>query len=318
MFKKILVFLVELLLSALLFSEGASIRLGVLKGVSCAPCAYLIENKSKLSVQNMAFKVFDSEKTELPAFLRGELDAAFLSPETAAEVFIKGNKSLVCLGTVQNGNFFLLSGDESYGSLEDLKGQKVLCASENSGSEILSHLLSKKEIKTENLTGSGSRSSSNSVQLDFSVPLANIPNSLITKNANYALLTEPYATVTLKNSPEIRRVENLQKLYNESEEWRSIPAMLLVVRADFAREKWDLLRKFMDVYKNAVNWTNRNPGKASLLSETHGIYHSPAVLRDSIPHASLVWRDAKAAKADIEKYLAILGKEIPGEEFYRF
>lgn len=318
MFKKILVFLVELLLSTLLFSEGASIRLGVLKGVSCAPCAYLIENKSKLSVQNMAFKVFESEKTELPALLKGELDAGFLTPETAAEVFVKGNKSLVCLGTVQNGNLFLLTGEESYGSIEDLKGQQILCSSENSSSKILSHLLSKKEIKTENFSGEAGESSSDSVMLDFSVPLANIPNSLITKNANYALLTEPYATVALKNSSEIRRVENLQKLYNESEERSSFPALLLVVRADFAKEKWELVRKFMDIYKNAVNWTSRNPNRASLLSETHGLYHSTAVLRDSIPRASLVWRDSRTAKPDIEKYLTILGREIPDAEFFKY
>ena len=65
--------------SAFLISAQPSIRLGVLKGISCVPCAYLIENKEKLAVQNMEFKVFDSERTELPALLRGELDAGFQS-----------------------------------------------------------------------------------------------------------------------------------------------------------------------------------------------------------------------------------------------
>ena len=125
MFKKILVFLIELLLSALLFSEGASIRLGVLKGISCAPCAYLIENKSKLSVQNIDFQLFESEQTELPKLLRGEIDAAFLTPTDAAKVFSKGNEPIIALGVVQNGNAYIITNDETYGALEDLKGKKV-------------------------------------------------------------------------------------------------------------------------------------------------------------------------------------------------
>ena len=318
MYKKFLSFFFFLSFFSSLFAQVSSIRLGVLKGLSCTPSAYLIENKAKLSLQNMAFKLFDSEQSELPALLKGEIDAGFLSPESAAEVFLKGNKALVCIGSVQNGNLFLLTNEESYGSLEDLKAQKILCASESSSSKILSHLLSKKEIKTASLSRGGGELPSDSVGLDFSLPAASIANALINKNAAYALLAEPYATVAVKNSSEIRRAENLQKLYNEAEEWSSFPSMLLLVRADFAKEKRDLVKKFMDLYKNAVNWTNRNPSKAAFLSEKHRLYHSPAILRDSIPHAAFLWREAGTARPDIEKYLTVLGIEIPGEEFYKF
>lgn len=291
-----------------LFAQTPSVRLGVLKGISCSPCAYLIANKEKLSVQNMAFKVFDSEQSELPALLKGEIDMGFLAPEDAAKVFSKGKGALICVGVVQNGSLCLLTSDESYSSLQDLRGKKILAAAEKSDSVIFKHLLSKKEIPVDE--------GENPVTLDFSVPPANIANNLITKKSDYAILTEPYATVALKNSKELRRAENFQKIYNESEEWSSFPAMLLVARADFVKGNRELVRKTGEVYKSAIQWTNRNPSKAAILAEKHNIGLSEGVVKQSVPNAVLIWRDAKAARADIEKYLTILGRKLPDEGFY--
>ena len=284
-----------------LFAQTPSVRLGVLKGISCSPCAYLIANKEKLSVQNMAFKVFDSEQSELPALLKGEIDMGFLAPEDAAKVFSKGNGALICVGVVQNGSLCLLTSDESYSSLQDLRGKKILAAAEKSDSLIFKHLLSKKEIPVDE--------GENPVLLDFSVPPANIANNLITKKSDYA-------TVALKNSKELRRAENFQKIYNENEEWSSFPAMLLVVRADFVKENRELVRKTGEVYKSAIQWTVKNPSKAAILAEKHNIGLSEDVVKQSVPNAVLIWRDAKAAKADIEKYLLILKRELPDEGFY--
>ena len=291
-----------------LFAQTPSVRLGVLKGISCSPCAYLIANKEKLSVQNMTFKVFDSEQSELPALLKGEIDMGFLAPEDAAKVFSKGNGALICVGVVQNGSLCLLTSDESYSSLQDLRGKKILAAGEKSDSVIFKHLLSKKEIPVDE--------GENPVMFDFSVPPANIANNLITKKTDYAILTEPYATVALKNSKELRRAENFQKIYNESEEWSSFPAMLLVARADFVKGNRELVRKTGEVYKSAIQWTVKNPAKAAILAEKHNIGLSEDVVKQSVPNAALIWRDAKAAKTDIEKYLTILGRELPDEGFY--
>lgn len=308
MFKKFFLLFFTFSFFHVLFAQTPSVRLGVLKGISCSPCAYLIANKEKLSVQNMAFKVFDSEQSELPALLKGEIDMGFLAPEDAAKVFSKGNGVLICVGVVQNGSLCLLTSDESYSSLQDLRGKKILAAAEKSDSLIFKHLLSKKEIPVDE--------GENPVLLDFSVPPANIANNLITKKTDYAILTEPYATVALKNSKELRRAENFQKIYNENEEWSSFPAMLLVARADFVKGNRELVRKTGEVYKSAIQWTNKNSSKAAILAEKHNIGLSEGVVKQSVPNAVLIWRDAKAAKTDIEKYLTILGRELPDEGFY--
>ena len=299
----------------------SSIRLGVLKGISCAPCAYLIENKEKLAVQNMAFQVFDSAQSELPKLLRGEINMGFLAPENAAKVFEKTKGAVVAIGVVQNGNFSLITNEESYGSIEDLRGKTVLVPNEGSESIVFNYILKKKQISVSNGFSSFDE---NSVFLDFSVPTANIANNLILKKASYAILNEPYATIVMKNSLDCRRAEDFQKIYNEIEEWSSFPALLLVTRADFAKENRDLVKKVVEVYKQAIDWTKKNPAKAALFSEKHKLCINSAVAKNAIPLSALIFREAGAAKGDIEKYLSILIEEkfssapekLPDEEFY--
>ena len=126
------------------------------------------------------------------------------------------------------------------------------------------------------------------------------------------------ASIALQNLEDGRRVENLQKLYSSVEEGSTYPAMLLVARAEFAHKNRQLLKSFAEIYKNAVNWTHKNPSKASLLLKKHGLVNSQAAAIKALPNAALFWRDAATAKADLEKFYQITGKELPKEEFYRF
>lgn len=300
-----------------LFAQSPSIRLGVLKGISCAPCAYLMENRAKLSVQDMEFALFDSAQSELPKLLRGELDAGFLAPADAAKVFTAGNGAIVALGVAQNGACFLVTGDESYSGLADLKGKPIVCAGNDSPDNVVfTHVLSKQGIAV----GSGAEA----VQLDFSVPVANVAAKLISGEAKYALLPEPFAALALKHAPTLRRAENLRNLYAEADGAGSYPAMLLVVRADFADANRELLSRFMEVYKTAAAWTNKNPAKAALLAEKHRLGLQSSVAVQSIPHAALTWREARSAKPDLERLLSLLltenpasvGGELPKDGFY--
>ncbi|WP_294431283.1 ABC transporter substrate-binding protein [uncultured Treponema sp.] len=291
-----------------LSAQLSSIRLGVLKGISCAPCAYLIENKAKLSVQNMNFQIFDSERTELPKLLRGELDVGFLAPKDAAKVFKTTGGSIVMLASVQNGNLFLLTNDENYRSFEDLKGETLICA-ENDIEEttVFKHILSEKEITIGD--------DEKSVKIDFSVPQANIANSLILGKTKYALVREPFATIAL-NTSSVRRVENIQKTYSSVEEGSSFPVLLLVARTDFVKEKSDLLKRFLEEYRKALLWTTKNPSNAAFLIEKHDFGLSSSVAGKSIPNASLTFRESNAVKSDLEKLYGLLGVENPTDEFY--
>jgi len=122
----------------------------------------------------------------------------------------------------------------------------------------------------------------------------------------------------------VRKAESIQKLYNESNEWLSYPALLLVARSDFVKQNKELVRRFIEAYKNANQWTVKNSAKAALLSEKHKITLSSAVTKDSLSSSGLVFKEAGSAKGELEKYLNILIEQksasaptfLPTEEFY--
>ena len=187
-----------------------------------------------------------------------------------------------------------------------------------------SYILSKKGISaSQNANSSGT--DENSVRLDFSVPTAEIANNLILKKSEFAVLGEPYATVAAKNSSQIRRVENLSKIYSELDgDFLTSPAILLVANAKFVSKNKNLVNQFIEVYRQATDWTKKNPEKAALLAEKHNLGVKSQIARISIPNAALTFRNALSGKAEIEKILSLfldskpetVGGSLPADEFY--
>lgn len=257
----------------------------------------------------MNFEIFDSAHSELPKLLRGELDVGFLSAKDASKVFELSKSGIVLLGVAQNESLFLLTNDESYGALDDLKGKTIICSEETGiSTEIFKHILSKKEIPFD--TGE------ESVKIDTSVPQASIANSLITGAVSYAVTCEPFASIALTHSAKTVRAENVQKLYSDDEDGSSIPGMVLVARSDFVKNNRDLVRRFIDVYRNAVQWTTKNPSKAGILAEKHNLGLKSSVVKNAIQNSGIIFREATSAKSDLEKLYAILNLKAPSEEFY--
>ena len=317
--KRFLCFFAAFLALWLVGAQSASLRLGVLNGPSGIPCAYLIENQKKLAVQNMEFELCASAQTELPKLLKGEIDIGFLPPNAAAKVFNAGNGAVVVLGIAGNGNLYLITSDETYGTLDDLKGKKVVCAGQGATPEYMfTYLLGKKGI--------GIGEGADTVALDFSIPNANIAAAVISGQEKYALVPEPFATVATLKSENVLRAENIQTVFATVEENASatFPMTLLVANAQFAKENRALIKKFIDVYKTASTWTVKNPAKAGALVEKHGLGLKAPVATAAIPNAAYTWRDATSARGDIEKLLQIflesapesVGGKLPSDDFY--
>lgn len=297
--------------------ENQTVRLGILNGPSGIPCAYLIENKDKLSVQNLSFETFASAQTELPKLLKGEIDVGFLPPNVAAKVFTAGNGAVVALGVAGNGNLYLISKDSSYSSLADLKNKTVVCAGQGATPEYIF-----KYILAANAIPFGEEA--DSVHLDFSVPNASIAPAVIAGKAEYALVPEPFATVAVMKSSSVRRIENIQSIFSELNGGATFPMTLLVARADFADTNRAVLERLIEEYKLASQWTVKNPEKAGLLVEKHNLGLQRAVAAKSIATASYTWKDASHARPEIESLLRLflqyapesVGGTLPSETFY--
>lgn len=301
-----------------LFAAPKQVNVGVLNGPSGIPCAYLIENKDSFGIKNLTFESFTSAQTELPKILKGEIDIGFLPPNAAAKVFNAGKGAIVCLGITGNGNLFLISKHSEQISLESLRGKTVQCAGQGATPEYMfKYLLSKQNIPVN------PENAVDGVTLDFSVPNANIAAALISGKAEFALVPEPFATVAEMKSPDVRRSLDIQKLYAR-QNGGTYPMTLLVANAAFAKANKSTVEKFIEAYKQAYEWTVKNPLHAGELTEKHRLGLKSAVVAKAISSSAFTWKSAEEGRTDIEQLLSIflenapesVGGKLPADEFY--
>ncbi len=326
------------------FAAPKQVRAGVLNGPSGIPCAYLIENKDSFGIKNLTFENFTSAQTELPKLLKGEIDIGFLPPNAAAKVFNAGNGAVVCLGITGNGNLFVISKKSGVHALESLRGKTVQCAGQGATPEyMLKYLLSKQNIpvnlnsqierNSQNLKLSQNSSNSenlrdsknpeNAVTLDFSIPNANIAAALISDKIEYALVPEPFATVAETKSKDVKRVLDIQQIFAH-QNGGSYPMTLLVANAKFAKSNKSTVEKFIQAYKQAFEWTLKNPSHAGALAEKNNLGLNAKIVEKAIPNAAFTWKSAADGRTEIESLLSIflenapesVGGKLPSDEFY--
>ncbi len=314
---KITLVLVFLLGSTLIFPfsrrKGESVEVQFLKvaslnGPSSIPLAYLYENAAVLDGAPVDFQLYASPLLELPKLLNGEVDIGFLPPNMAAKAYNGSDHALVMLGISGNGNLYLLSDDAKLSSLEGLAGRTVFVAGQGATPEYVFRFL------TEGID----------VQSDYSIQTADLAAALVAGKIHYALVPEPFATVATSKSTSVRRSLDIQKLYGERRGGAGYPMTVMVCRADFARQHPAIVRKFLDSYRKATEWTVSHPQEAGALVEKHTLGLKAEVAAASIPNAGYVWIPAKKGRGDMEKLLSLfqsfapeaIGGSLPDEAFY--
>lgn len=296
------------LLSTSLFAQ----TIGVLNGPSGLTCAKLMENVEQKSAK-YSFEKFASAQTELPKLIKGEIDIGFLPPNAAAKVYNANKGALLCLGIAGNGNLYLMTKDESVKSIKDLDGKTISCAGQGATPEyMMKFLMKKNEINAK---------------LDFSTPNPQIATALIEGKFDYALVPEPFATVSettaLKTDSSVIRALNISDEFKKIEK-TDFPMTLLVVNANYAKKHKKEIKKFIADFEKASDWTIKNPSDAGKLVEKYELGLKAPIATKAIPNAAYTWKTAKDGKAEIEKLLSIflenspesIGEKLPDEKFY--
>ena len=99
-------------------------KIGVLKGPSGIPSAYLMENFS----DNAEYEVFSGANFLLPKLIKGEVEIGFLPPNVAAKVYNVNKGAVLMAAVCGNGMVSLVTKDSSIKRLKDLKGKEIFVA----------------------------------------------------------------------------------------------------------------------------------------------------------------------------------------------
>ncbi len=98
-----------------------------------------------------------------------------------------------------------------------------------------------------------------------------------------------------------------------------------VGRKEFIEENPEAVKKFMDAYKESVEYVNQHVEEASALIEEYNIV-SAAVAEKALPYCNIVFIEGEEMKNKLSGYLNVLaeqnpksiGGKIPEDEFYYF
>lgn len=293
-----------------------TIVVGVLKGPTGIGLIRLVDKPLVLpDGRKVECAVVPSVDLMVAKLARKELVFASLPTNTAASLY-KLDTGYALAAVTGNGMLSVLTRDPSIKGVADLRGKTLYASGQGAVPEyVLRAILTKASIDPD--TG---------LSLRFGLAYPEIAASLIAGKIDTALLPEPFATMALSGSKELRQAFDVQKEYAGAGGAADYPISVLSVRSDFARAEPAAAVAILQAVKESIAWVKANPAEAGALAEKLDFGLKAAVATASIPKTNYVFRTAKESKSDIQALFSLflardpdsLGGALPDEGFYAF
>ena len=299
--------------------EADVIRVGMLKGPTGIGATYLMEQAQNGDSENQYEFFIYSSPTEITAqIINGELDIAAVPTNNASVIYNQNNGSIKVAAVNTMGTLYVLENGDTINSIEDLKGKKIMVSGQGATPEYaLKYILSANGIDPDQ-----------DVTIEYVAEHAELATLLASGNADIGLLPEPNVTSVLINNPDCRIALNLNDEWEKAAELNGESGALtmgcVIVQKDFAENYKDSVDKFLEEYKESIEYVNNNIEEAAQLCEKFEIIPKAAVAQKAIPTCNIVYLDGEEMIDAMEGYLEILynynpasiGGTLVGEELY--
>ncbi len=296
--------------------ENPAIRVGALKGPTTIGLLQLMEEAGESKTENGYQFTMAVGADELTALLaKEELDIALLPANVAAVLYNKtrGGISVIDINTL--GVLYMVSGNESINSFEDLKGQTIYLTGKGTTPDfVLEYLLSENGISMEEVT------------LEYRSEATEIAVLLSENPEAVGLLPQPFVTVACAQN------EKLSVRLSLTEEWArvqgeqgsSLVTGVTVVRNEFLEENPEAVALFLEEHAESTAFVLENPDEAAALCVKAEIIAKEQVAKKAIPFCNITCITGEEMKQALSGYLAVLygknpdavGGSLPGEDFY--
>ncbi|HDQ14917.1 MAG TPA: ABC transporter substrate-binding protein [Sediminispirochaeta sp.] len=320
--KKIILAFVLMSLSGGLFAGGTQeivrerqVKAAALKGPSGFGIIKMLdESPELLEGVSTEFSVLPTPPEMVARVASAELDVALLPSNMAAKLYSEGPGYK--LGAVVGmGVLSVLSRDEEIRDWSDLAGRKINSIGKGATPDYLfAYLLQRNGLDPEK-----------DLQRDFSISnAAQLTQALISGKVETAVLPQPFVTMALAKSPDVREVFDLQETWKKVQgSAETYPITVVVFKPSLVEERPDIVEAFLEEYEGSIAWVNANPARAAELIEKHDVLPA-AMAEPAIPHCNLRFIPAVEAKGLMEEYLSVLldfnpaavGGRLPDEHFY--
>lgn len=295
--------------------EPEKVVIAALKGPSGIGMIRLFEENPDLGDGvDAVFQIVGAPDVMVSKILSGEIACGNLPTNVAAKLYNSGVPYY--LGAVTgNGLLYLLSSDDSVGTLSDLEDREVYNIGQAATPDyILRYLLREEGIDPDN-----------DMTVSFTYNHAELAQNLIAGRVSTGFLPEPFVTLVTTQNDDVRIAVNIQEVWKDirgTEE--SFPMTCVVIHKDFLASHPEAVRRYLDAYRRSIEWVVANPAPAGGLAEKHGIGMKAAVAAKAIPRLNLTFAAGDEAREIMEPYLQVLldfdpssiGGKLPDEGFY--
>ena len=230
-------------------------------------------------------------KEAAKALMEGYCDGAIFSLPASRELYFLSDKRILCAGVTGEADLYCVSNDKNCKSVTDLLGKRVCAPRGGIQEALIAYIFEKYEMPIERGRGGVTLEWENNYSLCLS--------KLIEGKYSYAILSEPGASASLKNSRLSISVDFKSEL--EAMEGRSVcfPKSLLMVRKDYLEENKDSEAFFLDMKKSA-ELINNNPVKAAALYEKNAAFQKRQLLSKSIKNGKYTFLNQEKDFKDVE------------------
>ena len=298
-------------------AEGTVVRVGGLKGPTTMGLVKLMQDAENGEAQNAYEFTMVTAADELTAMVAGDqVDIALLPANVASVLYHKTNQNVSVIDINTLGVLYLVSGDTSITSLDQLAGKTVYLTGKGTTPDyVFNYLLSSAGLSAEDVT------------LDFRSEATEVAAILAENPEAVGLLPQPFVTVALSQNDALSIIMDLteewDKLQAEDSNSRLVTGVT-IVNNDFLSSHPDMVDAFLEEHEASALYTDNHPAEAAELIAAAGIVAKAPIAEQALPYCNITCITGEDMKEALSGYLEVLyeqapesvGGSLPDDAFY--
>ncbi len=294
--------------------DTTTIKVAALKGPTAMGMVKMMDDAK--TTKNYEFKIKAAIDEITPLLVKGDVDIAAVPANLASVLYnnTEGEVKVLAINTL--GVLYIVENGDSIQSISDLKGKTIYTSGKGATPEYtLNYILKENGIDPEK-----------DVTIEYKSEHAECVAILASEENAIAMLPQPFVTTAQTKNDKIRIALDMNKEWDklqQNEDKSALVTGAIVVRTQFLEEHTELVNKFLDAYKDSVEYVNSNIEEAADMIEEQDIIPA-AVAKIALPYCNIVFIEGEEMETKLSGYYSILfeqnkksvGGTLPDDTFY--
>lgn len=297
-------------------SDVTQIRVGSLKGPTSMGLLFLMQEAEEGGAEgNYAFTMAAQADELLPLMVKGEMDIALVPANVASVLYNKMQGQLAVLDINTLGVLYMVTGDGTIESVEDLKGRTIYLTGKGTTPDyVLHYILSENGMTEADYT------------LEYKSEASEVAALLAEKPQAVGLLPQPFVTAACIQNEALKVVLDMNEEWTKllGEDGSRVVTGVTVVRKEFLKEHEAAVKVFLKEHEESTGAINEDVQTGASLAVAAGIVAKEAIAQKAIPACNITCMQGAEMQQALSGYLEVLfeqnpesvGGALPGEDFY--